>query len=243
MRDHHHFLFFADRISGDLLELDRRETRHAVSVLRTFPSDPFMATDGAGTVFECIFEATSDHRLSGKIISRTIVSRHPCSIQILIGLPERDAFERLISDLTALGIEQITPLVSACCQKPWWEKGWENLSERFRGKMVSAMKQSRYPWLPQLDPPLPFGDFRPLASQPLLVADKEGMPISAALGEIRNPDAAFACIIGPPGGFSPEETAAFSVHRGLPVKIAASRLTSELASVVLASQIIGAKLG
>ena len=156
MRDYRHFLFFTERIDPDRLYLDPAETRHAVAVLRRAKGDPFLATDGHGTIYECRVESVVKKQLAGLIIGRTEAPRHSCSLHMLIGLPERAAFERLITDLTALGVERITPLVCRHCQGGWWERDadGERLSERFRSKMVVALKQSLYPYLPRLDPPL-----------------------------------------------------------------------------------------
>jgi 16S rRNA (uracil1498-N3)-methyltransferase len=243
MRNHHHFLFFADRIEGGLLSLDADETRHAVSVLRLKPGDPLLATDGAGKIAECIYDSAPHGCLAGKITSRAVHPRHPCSIHMFIGLPERDAFESLLCDLTALGVERITPLVCRYCQRPWWEKKNESLGSRFRGKMVAALKQSCYPWLPVLDPPLPFATLDAAATSGFLIAaDAEGVPFSMATETIPTMPNVYTGIIGPPGGFAPEETAALRNLGMLFVKLAASRLTTELASVVLASEIIGARM-
>jgi 16S rRNA U1498 N3-methylase RsmE len=74
------------------------------------------------------------------------------------------------------------------------------------------------------------------------MADAEGSSFSAALDIIKANDSRYSCIVGPPGGFAKDETAALRSLGALPVRIAASRLTTELAAVVLASEIIGVRL-
>ncbi|MGA2506208.1 MAG: RsmE family RNA methyltransferase [Chitinispirillaceae bacterium] len=239
MRDYRHFLFFTERIEPDRLYLDPAETRHAVAVLRRAKGDPFLATDGHGTIYECRVESVVKKQLAGLIIGRTEAPRHSCSLHMLIGLPERAAFERLITDLTALGVERITPLVCRHCQGGWWERDadGERLSERFRSKMVVALKQSLYPYLPRLDPPLRFDDIASIISGTCMVADPGGVPVAEALAM----GAPYACLVGPPGGFAPEEQAAFKAIGATSVQLAPTRLTTELAAVVACSQILGAR--
>ncbi len=244
MRDYRHFLFFTDHIEADRLFLDAGETRHAVAVLRRGKGDPFIATDGQGTMYKCTVESIVRQRLAGHIVSRTRVLRHSCSIHMLTGLPDRAAFERLIGDLTALGVARITPLVCRYCQREWWERSADSgrLSGRFRIKMIAALKQSLYPYLPRLDPPLPFGNIRSALSGSCFVADREGVSFSGALDAVRNQSPPFTCLVGPPGGFAPEEFIALKTLGATGVNLAPTRLTTELAAVALASGIIGARL-
>jgi 16S rRNA (uracil1498-N3)-methyltransferase len=243
MHDHHQFLFFASKIEADRLELDPEEARHAVAVLRHAIGDSLRVTDGAGTLYECRVEATGKDHVSAAILGRTTLQRHACPLRLFIGLPERDAFEPLVRDLAALGVERITPVIAAHCQRPWWEP-WEGKPlVRLRGKMIAGMKQSSYPFLPTLDPPLPFNVLKEssLFGMPL-VADAEGEPFSTMAEKIQAGDNGYSCIVGPPGGFTEDEGATLQEIGALPVKIASSRLTTELAAVVMTSEILGVRL-
>jgi 16S rRNA (uracil1498-N3)-methyltransferase len=245
MRDYRHFLFFTEHVESDRLYLDAAETRHAVAVLRRGTGDPFIATDGHGTVYECRVESIVKKRLAGLIVGRTMTPRHSGSLHMLVGLPERAAFETLVTDLTALGVERITPLVCRYCQGGWWERDadGERLAERFRSKMVAALKQSLYPYLPRLDPPLLFVNIGPALPETCVVADPEGRQ-SIFISEVSavHPAAAgCAGIVGPPGGFAPEELAALKALGAVSLRLGPTRLTTELAAVVMAGGIIGAR--
>ena len=242
MRDYRHFLFFTEQVESDRLYLDTFETRHAVAVLRRDKGDAFIATDGHGTIYECRVESIVKKQLTGLIVGRTLVPRHSCSLHMLVGLPDRAAFENLITDLTVLGVVRITPLVCRHCQGGWWERDadGERLSERFRSKMVAALKQSLYPYLPRLDPPLPFENIGSAVSGTFLVADPEGAPVAEALN-MYPPAAVLVCFVGPPGGFSPEEQTSLKALGATNLRLAPTRLTTELAAVVACSEIIGTR--
>jgi 16S rRNA (uracil1498-N3)-methyltransferase len=243
MRDHRHFLFYSEHVGSDRLYLDSSETRHAAAALRRGPGDPFLATDGRGVVCECRVESVvAGKRITGLIVARREVPRLACRLRLFAGVPERAAFETLITCLTALGVERITPLVCRHCQGGWWERGAgsERMSERFRKKMIAAMKQSLYPHLPRLDPPLPFDDVGAALSGVCLVADPGGFPVAEVLGGDAG-DGIFSCLVGPPGGFSPEEQASLKALGAGGVQLAPTRLTTELAATVLCAQVIGAR--
>jgi 16S rRNA (uracil1498-N3)-methyltransferase len=240
MSGHINFLFYTERVEADRLYLETAETRHAAAVLRREAGDPFLATDGSGTVFECRVESIDSKHSAGLIIDRKTMPRHACRLHVLVGVPERPAFEALMTDLTALGVERITPMVCRHCQGKWWERGAESerLSERLRKKMIASMKQSLYPYLPRLDPPLPFERIGAVMSGTCIVADREGVPFSEVL-KAQSRTEVFSCLIGPPGGFAPEEQAELKVLGAVGVQIAPHRLTTQLAAVVLCGQIIG----
>ena len=242
MRDYRHFLFYTDAVDDGRLYLDVSETRHAAAALRRGQGDPFLATDGRGTVFECRVESMAGKKITGLIMDRREVPRHACRLHLFAGVPERAAFETLITDLTALGVERITPLVCRHCQGGWWERDaeGERMSERFRKKMIAAMKQSLYPHLPRLDPPMPFDTVGAAVSGACLVADPEGPPVAAVMNNDARADG-FSCLVGPPGGFAPEEMVSLKALGAAGVQLAPTRLTTELAAVVLCSQIIGAR--
>jgi 16S rRNA (uracil1498-N3)-methyltransferase len=242
MRDHRHFLFYSCKIEADRLILDEAETRHAALVLRLGRGDPFIATDGQGTVYECRVDAVTKKTVSGSILSRTTVARHQCFIHLLVGLPDRQAFEDLLVNLTALGAARITPFVAKHCQHAWWDRDWEKHAARLRTKMIAGMKQAQYAHLPRLDTPLRFKNACSIISGFCLVADQEGPAFSNVVDTLRHRHPPFFGVIGPPGGLAPEESLALKALGGMSVKIAPTRLTTELAAVVLCSQILGTRL-
>ncbi|MCU0608412.1 MAG: RsmE family RNA methyltransferase [Chitinispirillaceae bacterium] len=217
----------------DRLMLDESETRHT-AVLRLSAGDPLLVTDGKGTVYDCRHAGINRGELTCVIAGRTSSPRRQRPLHILTGLPERLGFETLVTDLTALGVERITPIVCAHCQQPWWS-AWDRHSGRFFGKMIAAMKQSLYPWLPRLDYPVLIAGAKDLIEGGSIIADIDGIPFDEVLGQLTGRT---AVIVGPPGGLTEDETALF--ENQVRVKIANTRLTTELAAVVIAGAIIAA---
>jgi len=232
-----HFHFFADNLSADSAELDPLEANHAVSVLRLKPGDRITLTDGIGHLAEGVVESPSKRRVTVHIEKRMTLHRPHPDIRLCAGLPERDAFERILLDATALGVWRIVPVIAQYCQRKWWENGWEKHAERLRQKMITALKQSHTGYLPVVEKPRTCEEIVTSASGTLLVADSNGDAL-VTLAPI-DANSPITCIVGPPGGLSPEETSLFEQSGFHLVRLASGRLRTELAATTFCAQITG----
>ncbi|MBD3317437.1 MAG: hypothetical protein GF344_16735, partial [Chitinivibrionales bacterium] len=70
-----------------------------------------------------------------------------------------------------------------------------------------------------------------------LVADEKGFRLHCFVEELSNVEA-IVCLVGPPGGFSPDELKAIQKHGYRPVWLSANRLRTELAGVVLTASLL-----
>jgi RsmE family RNA methyltransferase len=108
--------------------------------------------------------------------------------------------------------------------------------------MVVSMKQCLYPYIPRLDAPMPFLEAVAECVGMLIVADQQGKYLSDA--EILS-HKKISCLVGPPGGLSDGESEFLKSYTAIPVttvKIAPTRLRSELAVAALCSRVIAAHL-
>jgi 16S rRNA (uracil1498-N3)-methyltransferase len=200
------------------------------------PDDPIQITDGNGIIYNCIISGTDTKHLTASIIDFQRFTR-TVFIHLLIALPDKDPFESAITECAALGVSRITPVIADHCQKPWWKYSWEKHYERFMTKITGAMKQSLSPFLPVLDDPVTLEESFSLCKSPILLADQNGIPIINAFQNIQS--RALTCYIGPPGGFSDSEIVLFANKNAIKVKIGEPRFRTELAAVVLCSQLVG----
>ena len=235
MRDYHHFLFHTSHNNLNSIELDVYESRHALKVLRLTEGDLFQATSGDGQVFICKLDSIKKELASATIIERLSVPLIDPSIHCYIGIPDKDAFETVVTDLTAMGIATITPLITEQCQKNWWEQKWDKLQERLQGKMIAAMKQSLYPRMPVIDYPCTIEKAIDGIKGQSFFAEWEGSSLHTYQCDI---ESQVNCFIGPPGGFSTKEIDLFRSLGFKSIKIASTRLRTELAAVVLCAQVM-----
>lgn len=239
-RESHH-LFFAETLDDAMIILDQTETTHATSVLRLQTGESLHLTDGNGVCAAGIVETIGKHSLHVRIVNRTTTIRPVPHVCLFTGIPDRDAFESILLDATALGVARIIPLAAEHCRKPWWNGNWEKHAPRFHQKMVVALKQSGSCFLPQLDPPVAAAFAASVAVGTVLVADPDGVPL-VTLAPL-NTAQPVCCFIGPPGGFSENELRLFDERSFTRVRIAHARLRTELAATVLCAQVTGSVLG
>ena len=98
-----HNLFYASRVEHGIAYLDNEESRHAMSVLRLSRGDAIQVTDGRGAVYGCRVQERTSSTLSAEIVSTNQVPKPRCSVHMFIGLCDRDKFEDLAENLSALG--------------------------------------------------------------------------------------------------------------------------------------------
>ena len=232
-----HSLFYSENLTEELIFLSQHETKHAVNVLRLSLGTKIILSDGMGCKATGTIESINDRQTSVRIIERVQFTRTAPDTTLCVGLPDRDAFEEICSTATALGIRRIVPLVADHCRKPWWNK-WEKWELRFRKKTIVALKQSCTLFLPEITQPQTSNDAIQQVDGCVLVADRYGKPLNTAYDSLLR-SRTFTCFIGPPGGFSPEESELFTRNGVTSIKIAPSRLRTELAVTVLCSQLIG----
>jgi 16S rRNA (uracil1498-N3)-methyltransferase len=243
MDKYEHFIFFVDEILGDKALFPKEEITHALSVLRMDSRGGLQATDGRGNIYECSIAPESAVTGEVQIVTSRAMPRLAPELYVFIALPDRDAFESVVTDLSAMGAAKIVPVVSRYCQNAWWER-WEKYADRFKRKMIAGIKQSHNPWLPDMSGPVLFThaltELGSFDNSHCIVADQSGVPLNS-IRTVLTDVAKVACIIGPPGGFSQEETDCFRSNGFVFVNIAPYRLRTELAAVVLCGNIIQAQ--
>ena len=238
MRNSEHNLFYGNDIDGNTIRLDAGESSHAVSVLRIRKDQRLQATDGSGAIYDCRCVDITRQSVLCEIIGKSIIPRIAPELTLLVGIPDKERFETIVEHAAALGVSRIVPLVMDHCRKPWWES-WEKQRRRFATKMVASMKQCLYPHIPQLDAPTSLGSVVDTCEKPLIVADQGGKALrDADLTPFRNKK--ICCLVGPPGGISENELKILDSHETLTVKIAPTRLRTELAAILLCSRVMGA---
>ncbi|MBD3393923.1 MAG: RsmE family RNA methyltransferase [Chitinivibrionales bacterium] len=236
MRHHTHHLFYGDvRVPGTVV-LDKKETRHAVSVLRAAAGDTVLATDGRGNVYTCVIEELGDSGCSARIVDTRIEKPQSPALHVYAGLPERDAFEKLCENLVPFEIASITPVECAHCQARWWSSKWEKQADRFRRILIASLKQCLSPHLPAMSVPIGFGAALKSAPGACIFADAGGEKI-AAIGKSLSGREPVSCFVGPPGGFSQDELDSLKHAGAHALWLGPHRLRTGLAAAAMVSAV------
>ncbi len=180
------------------IEIAGQEAHHAARVKRIRTNDHIALIDGSGTsavgIINSITGSKSMPVISIEIQSKT--NHQPISprIEILAALPKGDRLDRMIDQLSQLGVALYRPLL---CQRS--QRKPETIRpEKLERIAIEAAKQCRRPYTLDIGDPIPLQDA--LQDPDAFVADASGHAISTQHTRLRS-----VILIGPEGGWSETE--------------------------------------
>jgi 16S rRNA (uracil1498-N3)-methyltransferase len=149
-------------------------------------------------------------------------------LHLACALPKGDRQATLLDMATQLGITDFTPLA---CEHSVVAPG-PNSALRWQRICVEACKQSRRAYLPRLHAArTPAEVARKHGALALLIAHPDGQAFAQAGARLTTAGAML--LIGPEGGFSPQEVAAVRAAGGEPVALGSAILRVETAATAL----------
>lgn len=183
---------------GQAVVLDDDEAHH-LRVRRAVAGRMVIAYDGAGAVGKGTLEG-SGARFEVQVTEVTHAPPPP-PLLLAVAAGDRDRYLRLAEQGTELGVTHLVPLVTERA-KSVESRIRETALPKAQRRAREACKQSGNPWATVVTP---FIAMTELAHQhpgvAWLLADPEGEP----LPELASGSAPYGWLIGPEGGFTPEE--------------------------------------
>ena len=209
--------------AGEKLVLTGREAAHA-RARRVAPGDRVLLIDGSGRAASASVVRTARDEVSLDVAE--ILERAPDASRrdlFVSGLrPERLSW--LVEKATELGASRIAIVESARTQT---FRANEKVVARLERIAHEAAKQSdRVDW-PSIEGPLPFSRvLETEADDPRFLLDATGDPFPSEL-----PNADGALLVGPEGGWTPDERVAASARGWKVVRLPAGKLRAETAAI------------
>ncbi len=233
----HQYYFYVnpDHILVDLALLENGEFRHCVQVLRHKVGDRIWLFNGKGVVYSAEIRKITKNSAECQILSTQSVQNPVVTeISVAFGLLKSKALDLLIRELTSQGVRHFIPLITNHSIK-------QNFNfDRIQKIALEALKQSGNLFLPSIQPPIEINQWlrNLLPIQVKLIAEQSNaIPIKKALMNYSN-ISSVVILIGPEGGFHPEEVALAIDKDFIPVTVHPYRLRSELAAITAVNQII-----
>ena len=149
-----------------------------------------------------------------------------CRSVLLCGTPEGERADWMIEKLAELGLSTLIPIQ---CQRGSWERARQR-GDRWRRLAMAALRQSRGRFLLDVRPPTSVHEALADLDDGTrgFIASAEGEPAGQVRAEA---EGTVVGIVGPSGGFTPEERRSI-VERGfLSMSLAQNRLRTETAAV------------
>ncbi|HZD65607.1 MAG TPA: RsmE family RNA methyltransferase [Acidimicrobiales bacterium] len=210
---------------------DGEDGRHLSRVLRLRPGEPVTASDGAGRWRRCRWRGAGrvDLVTDGPVV---VQPRPAPAVTVGFSLVKGDRPERVVRQLTELGVDRVVPLATARSVVRWeGERGRQHLARLRRVSREAAM-QARLAWLPEVTD---VGGVDQVA--------RESAPAAgAALARPGGPPPDLGrptVLVGPEGGWDDRELAC-----GLPVVgLGPTVLRTETAAVVVGALLCALRAG
>ena len=232
--------FFIDRaaIEGDEALLDTGESRHLAKVLRLNKGDRVQLFDGLGAVFAAVILATGA-RARLRIVSRQTETAPSRPLVIAQAILRGGKMDELLERYTELGVDTLVPIWTGRCQGAFDLARESERQARQQRIIQAACKQCGRAQPLRLASPASFAGF--LAGLPdekpgwrrLMFWEEEE---TTSLRDLSFAGVAgIVALIGPAGGWMPEEAAAARARGFQTLRLAGHILRAETAGVAAAA--------
>jgi 16S rRNA (uracil1498-N3)-methyltransferase len=221
-------------VRGSRVVLPNDEARHLRSVLRAEPGDEIVVVDGEGGWYHVQIDHLGAEQVVGSIVERREDVGEP-DVHVTLGLgilTTRSRFETFVEKAVELGVRRIVPLTTRYTERD------SIRADRLRKVMIAALKQCRRSRLPKLaDPQSPAALLAGATADRRLLChgDAEETSLQSVL---RDRPTSVLALVGPEGGFAPDEVDAAVEAGCTPVTLGRRRLRAETAGIVAVSAVM-----
>lgn len=221
--------------AGAALHLDGPEGRHAADVTRLQPGEPVLLGDDSGTLARCTVTAAGKASLDASVDALTHEPPPDPRFALVQALAKGDRDLLAIEIGTELGLDEVLPWQADRSIVRWRGDRAAKGQRKWAQTLVAATKQARRARVPEL------GDLadrhtvieRIAAAELAVVLHEEA---TEPLAEVTLPEhGEVLLVVGPEGGITPDELAAFTQAGATPVRLGSTVLrTSTAGSAAIA---------
>ena len=227
---------FVPNLKEGILRLSEEETRHAVTVLRAKIGFSYALMDGKGGTAEGIIIELDKRSCVMEVgeISRESLPQLGLTM-IVTPTKKKERFEWFLEKATEIGVDRIYPVFTSRSESKI-EK-----FDRWNKVLISAMKQSKRTWLPELKPAMALIDAVREISDSTNLSNNFFVAHcmdSVSLGEKTHllkaiiPSESTCIAIGPEGDFTSEEVQEMLNSGAKEITLGDMRLRAETAAIV-----------
>ncbi|MFF3678207.1 16S rRNA (uracil(1498)-N(3))-methyltransferase [Streptomyces sp. NPDC002120] len=232
--------------AGAEFVLDGPEGRHAVSVKRLNPGEALVLTDGRGGWAEAVVKAAEGKdRLVVAVSSAALEPEPAVRITVVQALPKGDRGELAVETMTETGVDAIVPWQASRCITQWrGDRGAKSLA-KWRATAREAGKQSRRVRFPEVAEAMSTKQVAALLAEAdlgMVLHEDRDTPSDALATAALPSSGSVVLVVGPEGGVSPEELAAFAAAGAHPYRLGRSVLRTSTAGTA-ATAVLLARTG
>ena len=236
------FFVEEEQVHSDSISITGGDVNHIKNVLRMKNGEKIRVSSKSGQAYFCHISSIVDDEVIAAIDSAdetgTELDNH---IVLYQGLPKGDKMELIIQKAVELGVSEIVPVAMKNCVVKLDEKKAQSKCKRWQAIAESAAKQSKRTVIPQIQMPLSWKQALEEAKELDVVLvpyeNERGMEATREIFRSIPEGASIGVMIGPEGGFSPEEIAQLDkdMHR---ISLGRRILRTETAGMATLSMLI-----
>jgi 16S rRNA (uracil1498-N3)-methyltransferase len=224
--------------AGSTVEVEGDEAHHAVAVRRMRAGEALVLTDGVGRWATGEVASTGKRRMTVTVSSVVTRPRPEPRLVVVQALAKGDRGELAVAMLTEIGVDRIVPWAATRSVADWkGERGAKSLA-RWQATARESAKQARRAWFPEVAPLASTSDVvELLGAAACAVALHEEADLLLAAVDVPT-SGEVVVVVGPEGGLTDEEVAAFDRAGAANVRLGSEVLRTSTAGVAAAAALL-----
>lgn len=205
----HQFFVPREQEGRDFITITGQDAHHIKNVLRMKPGEIVRVSSEGGQSYTCSILELGDGFVQLDILGDALQTELSGRIYLFQALPKGSRMEYIVQKAVELGVYEIIPVTMKYCVVKLDEKKSREKVKRWQAVAESAAKQSKRSQIPQVHPVLNYSDAVSYAMQCdrqfVLYENERGMKATKEALEQIQAGESISVMIGPEGGFAPEE--------------------------------------
>lgn len=216
-----------------VVTLSPEEASHLTRVLRLSVGADVAVFDGRGVEFRARVVRAARDRVTLTLVEPVTPAAEPAvQLTLVQGVLKSDAMDDVVRDAVMMGVSRIDPVITTHMAVKESVVSSGRLMDRWRRVVIASAKQCRRATIPVVSEAVPFDDWlrtsrdglRLILVEPAALQGGE-VSMRSLLDRPRPPSVAL--LVGPEGGWSPEERRQADAAGCLPVSIGALTLRAD----------------
>lgn len=238
----HRFFVKPEQITDGKIIIEGEDFKHITKVLRLKDQEEIEICDGISTDYIAVVDQVEKDHLTAKIMSSCSASGENQKIRVTLfqGLPKGTKMETVIQKCVETGVSEITPFISKRTVVNLKDKA-DKKQVRWQRIAYEAAKQSKRGMVPVINEMMKLETVADLLDNYDLVLlayeNARELTLKDVLSSLEYDPQNIAVIIGPEGGFAPEEAKMIEEAGGYTVSLGRRILRTETAGIVMLSQL------
>jgi 16S rRNA (uracil1498-N3)-methyltransferase len=223
---------------GSTVEVTGDEAHHAVTVRRLRVGENVALTDGLGRSVTGPVASTGKRAFSVEVGSLSDSPSPSPSVTVVQAIPKGERGELAVEVLTEVGVARIVPWAASRSVAVWkGERAAKSLA-KWRTTAREASKQARRPWFAEVADLASTADVAALvaaAHLAVVLHEEATAPLSAL--DVREVGSVVV-VVGPEGGLSDDEVAAFEAAGAHAVRLGSEVLRTSTAGIAAVAALL-----